>query len=66
MSLLAHGGTPGLIAEISIGLLVLALGAWAFWIAMSRDSPRLLTRREKLSDAVTAIVGITPRTRRRG
>ena len=30
MNLLAHGGTPGLIAEISIGLLVAALlaGIW--------------------------------------
>ena len=30
MSLLAHGGTPGLIAEVSIGLLLagLLLGIW--------------------------------------
>jgi hypothetical protein len=51
---------------VAAPLIVLGLGAWAFWAAMSRDSPRRLTRREKLSDAVTAVVGITPRTRRRG
>lgn len=51
---------------VATPLIVFALGAWAFWAAMSRDSPRRLTRREKLSDAVTAIVGITPRTRHRG
>jgi hypothetical protein len=51
---------------VLIPLVVLAAGAWTLWLAMSRDSPRRLTRREKLWDAFTAILGITPRTRRRG
>ena len=66
--ILAAEGVGGALRWIWIAapLMVFALGAWTFWLAMSRDSPRRLTRREKLSDAVTAIFGITPRTRRRG
>ena len=39
MNLLAHGGTPGLIAEISIGLLVAGLLA-AIWFRERRRRTR--------------------------
>jgi hypothetical protein len=66
--LLTAAGVGGELRWIWVAapLVLFALGAGAFWIAMSRDSPRKLTRGEKLADAFTAIFGITPRTRRRG
>jgi hypothetical protein len=39
MSVLAHGGTPGLIAEVSIGLLVVALVAYV-WVRERRRRAR--------------------------
>ena len=39
MTVLAHGGTPGLIAEISIGLLVAALLA-GIWLRERRRRTR--------------------------
>jgi len=39
MSVLAHGGTPGLIAEVSIGLMVAALVA-TVWVRERRRRAR--------------------------
>ena len=51
---------------VAIPVAVLVLGAAALWTALGRDSPRRLSAREKASDALTAALGISPRTRRRG
>ena len=45
MNLLAHGGTPGLIAEISIGLLVAGLLA-GIWLRERRRRTRGARRSE--------------------
>ena len=39
MDVLAHGGTPGLIAEVSVGLLVAALVAYV-WVRERRRRAR--------------------------
>jgi len=39
MSVLAHGGTPGLIAELSIGLMVVALVVYV-WVRERRRRVR--------------------------
>ena len=51
---------------VAAPLVVLVAGAWALWTAMSRDSRRQLSRREKIADAFTSSFGVSPRTRRRG
>jgi hypothetical protein len=45
---------------------ILALGAWTLWSAIGRDSPERLSRGEKAADALTLILGVSPRTRKRG
>ncbi len=51
---------------IVVPVAVLILGACALWTAIGRDSPRQLSRREKAADAMAAIIGISPPTRKRG
>lgn len=51
---------------IVLPLAVLAAGIWVIWTAMSSESERPLSRREKLWDAATAVLAISPRTRKRG
>jgi hypothetical protein len=50
-----------------VPLAVLVAGCALLWRAMGTDSEgRQLTRREKASDALTFLLGVSPRTRRRG
>ena len=51
---------------VAVPCAVLLAGATLLWLAFGRDSPRRLSAREKASDAVSALFGISPRTRRRG
>jgi hypothetical protein len=51
---------------VAVPAAVLLAGATLLWLAFGRDSPRRLSAREKASDAVSALFGISPRTRRRG
>jgi hypothetical protein len=51
---------------VVVPLAVFLAGCWALWAALGRDSPRPLSTRDKISDAISGIFGITPRTRRRG
>ena len=51
---------------VALPLSALVLGAGLLWTAMSRDSPTRLSPRDKAADAVSAIFGISPRTRKRG
>jgi hypothetical protein len=51
---------------VALPVAVLVLGARLLWAAMGRDSPARLSRRDKAADAVSAIFGISPRTRKRG
>ena len=51
---------------VAVPVAVLLAGATLLWLALGRDSPRRLSAREKASDAVSALFGISPRTRRRG
>ena len=51
---------------VAVPCVVLLAGATLLWLAFGRESPRRLSAREKASDAVSALFGISPRTRRRG
>jgi hypothetical protein len=51
---------------VGVPVAVLALGAAVLWTAMSRAGARRASVRERLADALSATLGITPRTRRRG
>jgi hypothetical protein len=47
-------------------LALLVLGVAVLWRALGSGDGRRLSRREKASDAMTFLLGVTPRTRRRG
>ena len=51
---------------VGLPLAVLALGATLLWTAMSRVGARRASVFERLADALSATLGVTPRTRRRG
>jgi hypothetical protein len=51
---------------IAIPAAVCVVGAALLWTALGRDSRVRLSRRDKAADALSAVFGISPRTRRRG
>ncbi len=51
---------------VGLPVAVLALGAALLWTAMSRAGTRRASVLERVADALSATLGITPRTRRRG
>jgi hypothetical protein len=51
---------------LAIPLLLLAAAGWAIAAAIDRDAGRRIPLREKLADAPAMLLGISPRTRRRG
>ena len=53
-------------AWLAVPVLLLAAAAWAVLVAMDRDSPRRLPLGEKLADAPSLLLGVSPRTRKRG
>ena len=63
----AEVGVPAAVWLWLLGPLVLmVLGLALLWRALGSGDGRRLSRREKASDAMTFLLGITPRTRRRG
>lgn len=63
----AEVGAPALVwLWLLWPLALLAVGLALLWRAIGSGDGRRLTRREKAGDAMTFLLGITPRTRRRG
>jgi hypothetical protein len=63
----AEVGAPALVWLWLLGpLALLVTGLALLWRALGSGDGRRLNRREKASDAMTFLLGITPRTRRRG
>ncbi|HET7759178.1 MAG TPA: hypothetical protein VFK62_04595 [Gaiellaceae bacterium] len=63
----AEVGAPGAAWLWLLGpLALLVLGLAVLWRALGSGEGRRLSRREKASDAMTFLLGITPRTRQRG
>jgi len=63
----AEVGAPALAWLWLLGpFAVLAVGLALLWRALGSGDGRHLSRREKASDAMTFLLGITQRTRRRG